>query len=88
MIHFNDSIFGQGTCVVQVLSQVYLKHTEDHRTLFSCLDPLSSRLSAFYLNCLSLLSALCSRHGSLPDDFSCKNLYNLLLELPSASPHS
>ena len=29
-----------------------------------------------------------SKHGSLPADFSCKNLYSLLLDLPSASPRS
>ena len=65
---------------------------------FSNLDPsfdfytrsisFSSEPSAFYRNCLSLLSSLRSKHGSLPADFSCKNLYNLLLDLPSASPRS
>ena len=28
------------------------------------------------------------KRGSLPDDFSCKNIYNLLLELPAVSPRS
>ena len=50
--------------------------------------PLSSEPSAFYRNCLSLLSSLRRKHGSLPADFSCKNLYSLLLDLPSASPRS
>ena len=50
--------------------------------------PLSSEPSAFYRNCLSLLSSLHSKHGSLPADFSCKNLYSLLLDLPSAAPRS
>ena len=50
--------------------------------------PLSSEPSAFYRNCLSLLSSLHSKHGSLPADFSCKNLYSLLLDLLSASPRS
>ena len=50
--------------------------------------PLSSEPSAFYRNCLSLLSSLRSTHGSLPADFSCKNLYSLLLDLPSAAPRS
>ena len=50
--------------------------------------PLSSVPSAFYRNSLSLLTSLRGKHGSLPEDFSFKNLYNLLLELPSASPRS
>ena len=49
---------------------------------------MSSEPSAFYRNCLSLLSSLHSKHGSLPADFSCKNLYSLLLDLPSASSRS
>ena len=49
---------------------------------------MSSEPSAFYRNCLSLLSPLPSKHGSLPNDFSYKNLYSLLLDLPSASPRS
>ena len=65
---------------------------------FSNLDPsfdfssrsisLSSEPSAFYRNCLSLLSSLRSKQGSLPADFSFKNLYSVLLDLPSASPRS
>ena len=35
-----------------------------------------------------LLTFLHSKQGYLPDDFSCKNLYRLVLELPSYSPHS
>ena len=54
----------------------------------SRLIPLSSEPSAFYHNCLSLLSSLHSKHGSLSHDFSCKNLYSLLLDLPSASLRS
>ena len=50
--------------------------------------PLSSEPSAFSRNCLFLLTSLRGKHGPLPNDFSCKNLYNLLLELLSASPHS
>ena len=49
---------------------------------------LSSEPAAFYRNCLSLLSSLRSKHGSLPADFSCKNLYSLLLDPSSASPRS
>ena len=35
-------------------------------------------------------TAICihTKHGSLPDDFSCKNIYNLLLELPAVLPRS
>ena len=34
------------------------------------------------------LCYLRSKHGSLPADFSCKNVYSLLLDLPSTSPRS
>ena len=33
--------------------------------------PLSSEPSAFYRNCLSLLTSLCGKHASFPDVFSC-----------------
>ena len=81
---------GFGTCKWHFLARYFF---ENH---FSNLDPsfdfssrsipLSSEPSPFYHNCLSLLSSLHSKHGSLLDDFSCKNLYSLLLDLPSASP--
>ena len=32
---------------------------------------LSSEPSAFYRNCLSLLTSLCGKHASFPDVFSC-----------------
>ena len=83
---------GFGTCKWHFLARYFFGNR------FSNLDPsfdfssrsvpLSSEPSAFYRNCLSLLSSLLSKHGSLPTDFSCKNLYNLLLDLPSASPRS
>ena len=50
--------------------------------------PLSSEPSLFYRNCLALLTSLRDKTGALPTDFSCKNLYATLLELPSASPRS
>ena len=83
---------GFGTCKWHFLARYFFGNR------FSNLDPsfdfssrsipLSSEPSAFYRNCLSLLSSLRSKHGSLPADFSCKNLYNLLLDVPSASPRS
>ena len=91
-----SSLFGYwegfGTCKWHFLAHCFFGNR------FSNLDasfdfssrsiPLSSEPSAFYRNCLSLLSSLRRKHGSLPADFSCKNLYNLLLDLPSASPRS
>ena len=83
---------GCGTCKWHFLARYFFGNR------FSNLDPsfdfssrstpLSSKPSAFYRNCLSLLSSLHSKHGSLSADFSCKNLYSLLLDLPSASPRS
>ena len=48
--------------------------------------PSSSLPSRFYKKCLDKLAFLFSKLGSLPDDFSCKNFYMLLLALPSAIP--
>ena len=83
---------GLGTCKWHFLARYFFGNR------FSNLDPsfdfssrtipLSSKPSAFYRNCLSLLSFLHSKHGSLLADFSCKNLYSRLLDLPSASPCS
>ena len=42
----------------------------------------------FYRTCLVILTSIHTKHGSLHDDFSCKNIYNLLLELPAVSPLS
>ena len=50
--------------------------------------PLSGTPSNFYRTCLGILTSIHTKHGSLPDDFSCKNIYNLLLELPAVSPRS
>ena len=49
---------------------------------------LSVAPSNFYCTCLVVLTTIHAKHGSLPDDFSCKNIYNLLLELPSVSLRS
>ena len=65
---------GFGTCKWHFLARYFFGDR------FSNLDPsfdfssrsipLSSEPSAFYRNCLSLLSSLRSKHGSLPADFS------------------
>ena len=61
----------------------------DKRLDFSCnVVPLSGTPSNFYRTCLGILTSIHTKHGSLPDDFSCKNIYNLLLELPAVSPRS
>ena len=91
-----SSLFGYwegfGTCKWHFLARYFFGNhfsNLDPRFDFSSRSiPLSSEPSAFYRNCLSLLSSLRSKHGSLPADFSCKNLYNLLLDLPIASPRS
>lgn len=38
------------------------------------------------LICLVVLTSIHAKHGSLPADFSCKSIYNLLLQLPTVSP--
>lgn len=50
--------------------------------------PSSACPSLFYKKCLDKLSVLSSKGGYLPDDLSCKNIYGLLLSLPSAAPRS
>ena len=83
---------GFGTCKWHFLARYFFgnrfSNLDPSFDLSSRSIPLSSEPSAFYRNCLSLLSSLRRKHGSLPADFSCKNLYNLLLDLPSASPRS
>lgn len=44
--------------------------------------------SLFYKRCLDKLAVLFSKLGSLPDNLSCKNIYSLLLVLPSLVPKS
>ena len=48
--------------------------------------PSSSVPSRFYTKCLDKFSFLASKYGSLPDDLTCKNIYVLLLVLPSIVP--
>ena len=83
---------GFGTCKWYFLARYFFgnrfSHLDQIFDFSSRLIPLSSGPSAFYRNCLSLLSSLHSKHGSLPHDFSYKNLYSLLVDIPSASLHS
>ena len=48
--------------------------------------PSSLMLSCYYQNCLDKLIYLFTTFGSLPDDFSCKNIYRLFLSLPRDAP--
>ena len=52
----------------------------------SNLFPVSSIPSNFYRKVLESLQRLFERHGKLPDDLSCKNLYGLFFNLPDAAP--
>lgn len=59
----------------------------DNRFNFSSnIFPSSSTPSRFYKLCLDKLTYIFSRYGCLPDDLSCKNIYKLLLDVPSAAP--
>ena len=42
--------------------------------------------SSYYQNCLDKLIYLFNTFKSLPDDFSCKNIYRLLLSVPRDAP--
>ena len=55
-------------------------------SFYSISAPSASEPSRFYRLCLTALSNLYEKHGSLPDDFSCKNLYRLLFNSPEAAP--
>lgn len=48
--------------------------------------PSSSMPSVYYQNCLDKLAYLFNSSKSLPDDFSCKNIYCLLLSVPRDAP--
>ena len=48
--------------------------------------PSSSDPSLCYRQCLALFQSLFERHGSVPDDLSCKNIYSLLSVFPSSAP--
>lgn len=61
----------------------------DKRFNFSSrLIPLSSEPSRYYKICLVTFSQLHAKLGNLPDDFSCKNIYILLLDPPNEVPKS
>ena len=51
----------------------------------SNLFPVSSEPSLYYRKCISLFQQLFEKHGALPDDLSCKNIYTLLFSFPSAA---
>ena len=48
--------------------------------------PVSPEPSFFYRLCLLVLQSLFDRNGSLPDDFSSKNIYSLLYAFPDSAP--
>ena len=52
----------------------------------SNLFPVSSEPSLYYRKGISLFQQLFDKHGALPDDLSCKNIYTLLFSFPSAAP--
>ena len=59
----------------------------DNRFCFSTnLCPSASEPTPYYRKCLDLFCNLHAKIGSLPDDLSCKHLYDLLLDLPNAAP--
>ena len=89
---FSDYRDNFGTCKWHFLARYFLgdrMSNLDNRFDFSSHSvPLSALPSTFYRNCLSLLSSLHAKNGSLPDNFSCKGLYSFFLELPRCSPRS
>ena len=48
--------------------------------------PSSSEPSNYYRICLNVFIRLHTKFGSLPDDLSCKHVYDLLLVLPGVAP--
>ena len=48
--------------------------------------PSSAQPTCHYKRCLSLFRYIHAKYDKLPDDLSCKNIYNILLDLPSAAP--
>lgn len=59
----------------------------DSRFCFlSNLCPTASVPTRYYSKCLASFRMLHARCGALPDDLSCKNLYNLLLVTPCGAP--
>ena len=79
-----------GTCKWHYLVRYFLgprvAKLDKRLAFFSNAVALLVAPSNFYCTCLVVLTSLHAKHGSLPDDFSCKNIYNLLLELPTVSP--
>lgn len=79
-----------GTCKWHYLVRYFLgprvAKLDKRLAFFSNTVALLVAPSNFYCTCLVVLTSLHAKHGSLPDDFSCKNIYNLLLELPTVSP--
>ena len=65
-----------------------LQKLDTRFSFLSNLVPVSSEPSRFYRSCLSLFQQIFKKHGALPDDFSCKNLFLLLVVFPDAAPKS
>ena len=92
MSNFKDDCDEFGRCKCHYLASYSLRDRvaklDKHRDFSSNAVPLSVAPSNFYCTCMVVLTTIHAKHGSLPDDFSCKNIYNLLLELPSVSLRS
>ena len=65
-----------------------LQKLDTRFSFLSNLVPISSEPSRFYRSCLSLFLQIFEKHGALPDDFSCKSLFLLLVVFPVAAPKS
>ena len=65
-----------------------LQKLDTRFSFLSNLVPVSSEPSRFYRSCLSLFQQIFEKHGALPDDFLCKNLFLLLVVFPDAAPKS
>ena len=65
-----------------------LQKLDTRFSFLSNLVPISSEPSRFYRSCLSLFLQIFEKHGVLPDDFSCKSLFLLLVVFPVAAPKS
>ena len=65
-----------------------LQKLDTRFSFLSNLVPVSSTPSHFYRSCISLFQQIFDKHGALPDVFSCKNLYLLLVVFPDAAPRS
>ena len=65
-----------------------LQKLDTRFSFISNLIPVSSEPSRFYRSRLSLFHQIYDNHGALPDDFSCRNLYLLLVVFLGALPKS